>query len=89
MFGFPSIQKLIVLIAIVAAVWYGFKWLSRLQAARDAETKAEGRRTAKRRAPGRRSAAADDAEDMVQCPVCRAYVQARGASSCGRSDCPY
>jgi len=89
MFGFPSIQKLIVLIAIVAAVWYGFKWVSRLQAARDAETKAKGAGTARRRAPGRPAATVDDAEDMVQCPVCRAYVQARGASSCGRSDCPY
>jgi len=88
MFGF-SLQKLIVLIAIVAAVWYGFKWVSRLQAARDAELKAKGTRAAKPRKPGRRSPASDDAEDMVQCPVCRAYVQARGASSCGRSDCPY
>jgi uncharacterized protein len=88
MFGF-SLQKILVLVAIVAAVWYGFKWVSRLQAARDAEAKAQGKRAAKRRAPGRPSASADDAEDMVQCPVCRAYVQARGASSCGRSDCPY
>lgn len=88
MFGF-SLQKILVLVAIVAAVWYGFKWVSRLQAARDAEAKTQGKRAAKRRAPGRPSAPADDAEDMVQCPVCRAYVQARGASSCGRSDCPY
>lgn len=87
MFGF-SLQKILVLAAIVAAVWYGFKWVSRLQAARDAENKAKGG-AARRRAPSQARAEADDAEDMVQCPVCRAYVQARGASSCGRSDCPY
>ena len=33
MFGF-SIQKLLVLAAIIGAVWYGFKFLSRLDQAR-------------------------------------------------------
>ena len=36
MFGF-SLQKLLVLAAIVAAVWYGFQWLSRLDRQRKAE----------------------------------------------------
>ena len=48
MFGF-SLQKLLVLAAIVAAVWYGFKWVSRLQKQRDAEAKVPPR---KRRWPG-------------------------------------
>ena len=39
MFGLPSIQKLIVLAAVIAAVWYGFKFLGRLQEARKAEAK--------------------------------------------------
>ena len=33
MLGF-SLQKLLVLATIVAAVWYGFRWVSRLQEAR-------------------------------------------------------
>jgi uncharacterized protein len=82
MFGF-SLQKLIVLAGIVAAVWYGFKLVGRLQAARDAEA-AAGRSSAKRP-----RAAHPEAEDMVQCPVCQAYVPARGTTSCGRADCPY
>ncbi len=34
-------------------------------------------------------ASADEAEAMVECPVCKTYVAARGAGSCGRADCPY
>jgi hypothetical protein len=30
-----------------------------------------------------------EAEDMIECSVCGAYVAARGAVSCGRGDCPY
>ena len=32
MFGF-SIQQPLVLVAIIAAVWYGFKWIGRLDRA--------------------------------------------------------
>lgn len=88
MFGFPSLQKLLVLAAIIAIVWYGFKFIGRLQEARDAQTKKPQR---KPRWPGKRRSepTAPEAEDMVQCPVCQAYVAARGAKHCGRADCPY
>jgi len=92
MFGF-SLQKLLLLAAIIAAVWYGFKFVARLQDARDAD--AGKSRRPPRRAAGARTAkraggdAAEDVEDMVQCPVCDAYVPARSASNCGRADCPY
>lgn len=90
MFGF-SLQKLLVLAAIVGAVWYGFKLVSRLQEARKLEETARGgkqQRAARRAAEGAKSPA-EGAEDMVQCPVCRIYVAARAAGNCGRSDCPY
>jgi uncharacterized protein len=85
MFGF-SLQKLLVLAAIVGAVWYGFKLVSRLQAARKLEQKQ--RRAARRGAEGA-GAPAEGAEDMVQCPVCQIFVAARAAGNCGRADCPY
>lgn len=92
MFGF-SLQKIIVLVAIVAAVWYGFKFLSRLDASRKAEAKVRHEKGGSRgKSKGRGKAAppaADEPEDMVQCPVCGAYVAARASSSCGRDDCPY
>ena len=39
MFGIPSFQKLIVLAVILAAVWYGFKFLGRVQATRRKEAR--------------------------------------------------
>ena len=91
MFGF-SLQKLIVLVGIIAAVWYGFKLISRLDAARKAEAKVPDDRKRRWRPFGRRgrpAPARKEAEDMVQCPACSAYVAARSASRCGRADCPY
>jgi uncharacterized protein len=96
MLGF-SIQKLLVLAAIIGAIWYGFKFVSRLQQVRDAEAKAGGAKRAglgdqlRDWVAGRkgRGGAVGEAEDLVQCPKCGAYVAAHGATSCGRSDCPY
>ncbi len=91
MFGF-SLQKFLVLAAVIALVWYGFKYVGRLQDQRKAGggLGARAGRRPKRRGGG--SAAEPktaEVEDMVVCPVCQAYVQARGASRCDRSDCPY
>ena len=92
MFGF-SIQKLLILAAIIGAVWYGFKIVGRLDQARKAETRVRDGKAAKSgwwpsRGAGGGEAKAE-AEDMVQCPTCQAYVPARGATACERSDCPY
>lgn len=83
MFGF-GLTKLIVLVAIVAAVWYGFKLVGRLDEARRQQGGGD--------APRRRAARAEKAgevEDTVRCPVCGAYVVAKSASPCERPDCPY
>ncbi len=91
MFGIPSLQKLLVLAAIIAAVWYGFKFVGRLQDAREAEQKlrASGTRQPKARWRRAKQPAAPEAEDMVECSVCQAYIPARGASRCERPGCPY
>ena len=83
--------KLLVLILVIAAVWYGFKYLSRLDAKRKADKKLRERDsgTAARSRGAAPAATETDAEDMVQCPTCGAYVAARGTTSCGRADCPY
>ncbi len=97
MLGF-SIQKLLVLAAVIGAVWYGFKFVGRLQQARDAEAKAGGGAKGgnlgdqlRNWVAGRKGGgdAGGEVEDLVQCPKCGAYVAARGTTSCGRGDCPY
>jgi uncharacterized protein len=93
MFGF-SLTKLLVLLAVIGAVWYGFKMIGRLDSARKAEARVRARQseekaTAKRghgAAPGARE---PEAEEMVQCPACKAYVAAHATKNCGRPDCPY
>ena len=83
MFGI-SFAKILLVAAVIAAVWYGFKYLSR-KADKD---EAEDKRAAKPRrdaAPGPDGARA--VEDMVRCAVCGAY-QARNAAPCERRDCP-
>ena len=80
MFGF-GITKLLVLAAIVGAVWYGFKMIGRMDAAR--KNKSGGRVNR-----GGQSAPVD-VEDTVQCPTCGAYVVANATSPCDRPDCPY
>lgn len=111
-----SFQKLIVLVGIIAAVWYGFRVVNRIQTERDRQgafdqrketrkaasgkpswrdrARAAGKnawggssRAAKPGSPGR--AEAIEAEEMVECSTCGAYVPAQGHKNCGRSDCPY
>jgi uncharacterized protein len=89
MFGLPSLQKLIVLGLVVAAVWYGFRFLGRLQAQRKAEAKLReqggGKPAQKAGAKsGEARSAASDIEDLVACPSCGSYVRAGGTCNCGR-----
>jgi len=88
MLGF-SLQKLLVLAIILATVWYGFKFVGRLDAARRSRAK-EALKRAASRAAGRPAAPEPPAaEDMVRCRVCGTFVPARRATACGRPDCPY
>lgn len=97
MFGF-SFGKLVVLVAVIAAVWYGFKYVSRLQYQRERKAEVRDRveqrneresKWSMKRARSRKGADDGGAEDMVQCAACKAYVPAKGARNCGRPDCPY
>jgi len=85
MFGF-SLAKILVLIAIVAAVWFGFKYYARIEAKRAAERLKGGGRSAK---PSARRERVEDAESMVQCPVCKVYQPAADTAACDRAGCPY
>jgi hypothetical protein len=79
MFGL-SFNKLLLLVIVVIAVWYGYKYVTRVNQVRQAATRD--------RARGPQRGGTIGAEDMAKCASCGAYV-ARGAASCGRGDCPY
>ncbi len=77
MLGF-SIQKLLVLVAIIGAVWWGFKWISRLDRMRKAEHKSKA---------GKVGGGTPRVEEMVECPGCKTYQVPKpdnSCSNCGR-----
>ena len=76
MLGF-GLGKLIVLVAVVVGVWYGFKLVSRLERERKRRVKEQGRQST------------DSAGKMEKCSVCDTYVVASTAQDCGRDGCPY
>lgn len=85
------LTKLVFTILAVIVVWYGFKWVARMQEMRDHIAK--GGLSAG--GPGAEKASKEtngpdkDIEDMVKCKVCDSFVAANNAVSCGREDCPY
>ena len=82
MFGL-SFPKILLLAAVIAIVWFGFRWLQRLEK--------EGRLAwpgaARRPPPG--PSPRLSAQDMTACAVCGTFVAIGSVTSCGRSDCPY
>ncbi len=71
MFGF-SLPKLLILIALIVVVWYGFKALGRVNRKRQAQAKQAARGKATQIA----------AEDMIQCPKCGAYTASLDSHTC-------
>ena len=88
MFGF-SLTKVLFTIAAVLVVWYGFKWVARVQAQRRDQAQNILRSASARTPSGRGKTGSRAAEDMVRCRVCGDYVAAGAATACGRADCPY
>ena len=80
MFGF-SLNKLLLTTAIILVIWYGFKWVGRLDRAR--------KNRALKDKGGEPESRTAQAESLVKCSVCGTYVSPGGAESCGREDCPY
>lgn len=77
-----SLPKLLLLLAVIGAVWYGFRMFAQIQAAREKEgdgTKVRSARSSRRTIP---------AQDLVLCEKCKSYVTPEG-SGCRRGDCPY
>lgn len=80
-----SLGKLLLLALIIAIVWYGFKYMQRVEDVR----RALRQEMERRRKSGRSGPRSIEAEDLVKCARCGAYVAAEGATNCGRPDCPW
>lgn len=73
-----SLPKLLVLVVIILAVLYGFKLVTSVNRRRTRDELQDRPRATKRKR-GRL-----DAEDLVPCPKCGAYVAADGEHDCRR-----
>jgi len=80
MLSIPSLGKLMILGAVLVLVWYGFKFLGRLQNAR--ETEAALRQGQKKPEKSGSKPKAERPVEMVPCPKCGAYIPAGGNCSC-------
>lgn len=81
MLGF-SLPKLLFTALIIAVVWYGFKYLNRLQEHRGGKAPTQSKKTDQ-------SARDADYEDLVACKTCGDFGVAKGRPACGRTGCPY
>jgi len=85
MLGF-SITKLLFTIGAIVVIWYGFKWVGRMQQQRERSVDAKQKKTRK---AAKSTEPADAIEDMVACSTCGDFVAAKGTRACGRDNCPY
>jgi hypothetical protein len=84
MFGL-SPGKLLFTVFVIAAIWYGFKWLARMQNNQDNKSD-KNMRKSKAPEPSAKDA---DYEDLVACPKCGDFVIADKKSGCAKDGCPY
>ncbi|HUC64480.1 MAG TPA: hypothetical protein VMA53_03570 [Stellaceae bacterium] len=76
--------KLLVFVIFVAVIWYGFRFVNRVDMIRRSV-----REEAKRRQQQAQRPPSLKAEDLVKCAVCSVFVSASSAVACGRADCPW
>jgi hypothetical protein len=74
-----SFPKLIEIALVILAVWFAVRWLNRPPVTRRARPASPP--------PGPQAARRVEAEDLVACPACGAYVS-ESARSCGKPACP-
>ena len=82
MFGFPSPSKLLVLIAIISAIWFGLRLLGQIERGRREAARREKEQGRVNRAQSRQ------VDDLVKCGVCGIFTT-QGAKACGKPGCPF
>jgi membrane protein implicated in regulation of membrane protease activity len=80
-----SFWKLLLVVAVVAIAWFGWRWFQRWEKERREIADRRGAADAVRRQRGK----ADEVqvEELVKCRACGAFVAA-SARACGKPGCP-
>lgn len=85
MFSIPTLPKILLIVAVIGVIWW---WHRRNQIKARERAELDRNPRAGRTKSGAKGNSAKPIEDMAQCRVCGAYVPAKGATRCGRADCP-
>ncbi len=80
--------RLLLLGLVLAGVWYLYRVVTQQGSASTAGELPQAQAPDPPGETGEPSPASSDAEEMIECPVCRAYLQASAVEGCGRPDCP-
>lgn len=81
--------KLLLTVAVIAFIWFGFKFAQRVmddRRRREDQAARGGPAGAKPRFQPNPDG--DSVQDLVKCPACSTYRSSR-LGPCGRKDCPY
>jgi hypothetical protein len=80
-----SFGKLLLVVAVIAIAWFGWRWYQRWDKERRAIADRREAEDALRR--NREARMAVEVEDLSKCRVCGAFIAA-GSKACGRPGCP-
>ncbi len=81
MFGL-SFTKVLLLVAVIAIVWFGWRWFQRWEKERRAPAARQADRVGRDGSGAAVPPKAAQAEDLVACPRCGTYVAAGAPHSC-------
>ena len=85
MFTLPSIGKILVIVAVILLVWYGFKLVGHLDRKRKEAARVQNKSAGRTRRGAQQGPVV---HDLVKCPACGSYVTGPIAGTCGRPGCP-
>jgi len=77
-----GLSKLLILVAIISAIWFGFRLLGQIERNRREAAQRDKHRG---RVPPQQSR---PVADMVKCRVCGTFIAA-GSKACGKAGCPF
>lgn len=84
--------RLLLLGLVLAGVWYLYRMVTEQTGAKPSLGRPSGEAREASAAPETSAEVAaeqsDQAEEMQECPVCRAYLPVSATDGCGRPDCP-
>jgi len=81
-----SFGKILLVFAVIAVAWFGWRWFQRWEKERRALSDRRGVEDSLRRQRAERDPVG--VEDLAKCRVCNAFVAA-GARACEKPRCPY